>query len=243
MKTLAQNSSILTGSALATRSWWNCVVPDADCVLACQPKGAASEAASYTNLVPGSTLTLAGRSGAAPSWTSAGGWENSTSVEKEILFGFPRPNLGKTHTVIARLIPATQTSQWNYGGVIGTRIPNNIVPIAIGGLNSTNFGYGLTTAGVSYTRSSMVGVDLVVASARKNYDVKLYIDGSNVPLDVGGTLPDPNSIDYTMYSMFVRDPGPGSETYYRGKILAIAVYQGQLLPEQISIISAKMAAL
>lgn len=57
-------------AAAAAANWWE--VAGKTCVAAYQPKGAASLAASYTNLANPGTYDAA--PGVAPSWTSGAGW-------------------------------------------------------------------------------------------------------------------------------------------------------------------------
>lgn len=59
-----------SGVAVAAANWWE--VPGKTCVAAYQPKGAASYAASKTNLANPGTYDAA--EGVAPSWAAATGW-------------------------------------------------------------------------------------------------------------------------------------------------------------------------
>lgn len=208
------------GAGAAAADWWlSGGVSAANCVVAYQPKGAASLAASYTNLANPGTYTAA--PGVAPTFAAATGWTFAAESTTYLNTG---------------IVPA---SGWSFiirfngtadGGVpIGTYKPN------------ARFFVQLGSTVVVYASGSLVVVSPqatsgVLAIAGQQGYRNGTADGAAI-----SAWTDTTTLSIYIGAHSRSDTGIGS--YYTGSIQAIAIYNATLSAAQVSGISAAMAAL
>jgi len=202
------------GGAWTAAGWWD--VEGKTCVAAYQAKGAASYAASLSNLANPGTYDLT--EVAAPDWATGTGWTFDSADRLNTGYAFSANN-----TVIVRFTPASNghtrkicTTTSEYVRVALTRDYTNVIKyIANGNAN----GSSALSDGTSY----------VVALANG----KGYLDGSS-----DATIGSPSSNNGTMNIGAYN----ASDTT-AGSIAAFAMYSSELSGDEISALSTAMAAL
>ena len=206
-----------------TADWW--AVPGKACVAAYQSIGAASLAASYTNLANPGTYDAA--PGGAPTWASATGWTfNGTQYLETGIASDEEPM-----TVLARVVvpgvaslPAIVSSTAAYGATLrltnGTRY-----------LNLQEDAYSQvaqSSTAVSTSESRVLGFSF---AANKSWS--LWIDGAD---DKSGT-----------YSRLFSGGGTfrlgRASNSWNSSIQALAIYSDTLSGAEVATLSAAMAAL
>lgn len=204
-------------AAAAAPAWW--YVAGKTCVAAYQPKGAASLAASYSNLAQPGTYDAA--PGVAPTWASATGWT----------FNGTNQYLATGITAISNTW--TMLVQFSGGSSSGDRC-------LVGGYNGSgtaDFSLWQITAGKSYYNNNQL-----LASAN-------YITTGNLALAGKAAYKDgvaDGTITGGAVSSAVINIGRAAGInlyYYAGSIQAIAIYSATLTAGEVAAVSAAMAAL
>lgn len=208
-------------------NWWEPSTGSYTVVAAYQAKGAASLAASYVNLANPGTYDLT--EGTAPAFDTADGWTfngntNSRYLKTGVVWG------AATWSAIVRF--SDSHNQWGLAADAGAA--SNRVGFLLGSASGTN--YRWCNAGeVSATWSVTAGV---IAFA----DRKRYTDGSPAAggdIASGGSTP-----GVELYiGCLNRGDSPLANTYYTGKIQAIALYSTTLDATQVAEITDNMEAL
>ena len=218
-----------SSQAAVASSWWLAGgIAAADCIVAYQPKGAASYAASKVNLANPGTYNATDIN--APDWATATGWYFS-GVNKGLNAAYPSDT--KPVTYIARIkCPANAAAQ---RAIFGTTKDGGAV-LRINTNNSITFtGYGKFDV---FTAGAIIGdTDMVIAAT---YDVSgnwaLYIDGSLVN---SGT----NDKTFVTASYGQIGIARNNATDYIGYIYALAVDNIAINGTQVSALTTAMAAL
>ncbi len=173
-----------------------------------QPKGAASQAASYVNLVNPGTYDAA--PGVAPSWSSGTGWAWNGSTQY-LTTGIV-PVVDRTWSAIVRFSDASavdyavpfgvQTNDGN-GNVVFDVLPN---PVSQAG-GWENSGYLLMTGGVS------AGVMAIAGDTG-------YLDG----VAESGSISFQAGINVAEITIGCRNLGASQAMFFNGKIQALAIW-------------------
>lgn len=201
-------------------SWWlTGGIPAANCIAAYQPKGAASLAASYTNLANAGTYDAA--PGVAPGWGAATGWTFNGSTQY-LMTGFVQ---AEGMTGIVRFSNHTNDTR----ALFGSRgDPRFYVIARLNGINlSCSYGDGNAI-------SAPIATGGVVANAGGN----LYRDGAyeaQYTTWVGSS--------YAQIAIGAFNRGASIDLYAAAEIQAIAFYNVTLSAPQVAAVSAAMAAL
>ena len=214
-----------SGRGGAAAAWWlSGGVSAANAIAVYQPIGAASLAASYTNLANPGTYNAA--PGVAPTWAAVTGWTFNGSTQYLTTGVVPVNN--QTWSIIGRFASATVS-----GGTV------------IGGGNS-----GLTTAILLQPRraaNSAVGYFsgqfLQVAPAMSDGVMAVAgIYGYRNATVESGTIP---SAPGSFSACFVGAANNGGSPllYFSGSIQSIAIYNTTLSAAQVAAISSAMSAL
>lgn len=182
----------MIGGAVSA-GWWDAggTIPAANCIAAYQPKGAASLAASYTNLANPGTYNAA--PGSAPDWDSTNGWKfDGTS---DFLTTGITPTLSWTG-IVRFSNHATVANGYYFGAYNGAN--QNFAIVQYTATSKYYFGYQVgDTLSVEVTSTAAA----VVAVAGKN----AYRNGSS-----DGTIPAGGSNPtYTIYIGVVNTTGGG----------------------------------
>lgn len=201
----------------------------ANCIVAYAPKGAASLAASYTNLANPGTYTAA--PGVAPTFDTATGWSFAAASTQYLTTGVVVN--GGNYTVILRFSGATD---WvgTQSRPIGTANASNTNPrLFIVGHNVQNLMYYTNGAGTANKAPQISGGVVAVAGN------KAYRNGT----DEGITLPAWSGTNNNGLFIGAQNGGGTPEFYYTGSVQAAAIYDSTLTAPQVAAISAAMAAL
>lgn len=186
-----------------------------------QPKGAASQAASYVNLARPGAYDAA--PGVAPTWSAANGWIFNGALAQYLT---------------TSLIPG---SYWSLlirydsmvGGstLIGGRKPSGLpdgmgIGLAVG--SNTAFDYGNR---ISVPLGDASGI-LAIAGTRA------YRNG----IDVGGPLA---GVPVTPGALYIGayNNSPAASGFCTGNIQAVAIYNAVLTPAQVAAVSSAMASI
>lgn len=206
----------------AAAPWWQ--VSGKTCVIAYQPKGAASQAASYSNLANPGTYDAA--AGSVPTWASGTGWTFNGSSQY----------LTTGWTVSSTSV--TAICRFSGGGTTGD-------PILLGAVSSGSKRLYLCTydssgRGVGYGNDYRVyvtpGITSGVLAVAGNQG---YRNGS---ADGGTISPNSTAAGLTVYVGCYN--GAGSPQYYfTGNILAVAIYSAVLTSGEVSALTTRMNAL
>ena len=197
----------------ATANWWE-AGGATGCVAAYQPKGAASLAASYSNLANPGTYDAA--PGVAPTWDATNGWIFSGS---QYLTTGSAP-IAHTYTVAVVFTGAPSAVQviFGYFGALAFRIiPNRL---------TNGVGYGQT-----YVAPGLAAGVLVLAGQNGYRNGSLDTAAANVG---SGTSADP-------YIAAQNQGGPVA--YYAGNIQALGIWNNVLDGTKAAAVSTAMAAL
>ena len=204
-----------SGVAVATSNWWE--VPGKTCVAAYQPKGAASYAASKTNLAnPGTYDATLGPDAGAPDWSSSTGWhlDNTHWFTTGVL-------AQGTWSIICRIGSYTESGGQNAFGNQAYR------GFAVG-----PYWYGARVYGTNGGENAIAPKapqDSVLCLAGK----KVYVDGT----DWGFNLPG------TAKNQPVCIPDDAGTFRMNGLWYAGAIYSGTLSQSEVQALSTLMGAL
>jgi hypothetical protein len=198
--------------------WWlSGGISAANCIAAYQPKGAASYAASLTDLSgTGNDAT----EGTAPDWSSADGWDFDSANTEYLDTGI---TILKTYTMIIKFTESPDAVQVvcgsyeNSGANVHRIIPNR---------NNGSYYYGNT----SIPGDIVAGVMAIAGDDG-------YLDGSldreNVDVDDSEST----------YYIGAQHQGASAAAPYGGKVQAFAAYNTVLSADQISALTTAMNAL
>lgn len=206
----------------ATPWWLSGGISAANCVAAYQPKGAASLAASYTNLANPGTYNAA--PGVAPTWDAVNGWKFSTG---QYLVAVIHPRDHWSALIRVSDVRAVTNALF---GVRGTTTDNNRFGIISTG-SERQYHHG--AAGSLFGAKISSGIVGVV-------DHQGYANGvaDGLPTGAWGT-------DQSAYSMYIgafnlAGTLYGADTKY---IQAFAIYNTAISAAQVAALTAAMAAL
>lgn len=215
----------------APAEWWLAGgINAADCLAAFAAKGAASQAASYTNLANPGTHDLTVPS-AAPTWNAATGWTFNGSTQYLRTTGVP-PFNGQARSMVARY--ANHTNQAGRVAILGTTGTDGtyarfvLCPWFDG--NACTYFNG-SFAGRRTAAPAMTGGVLGVAG--RNAYRNGVADGA-----IG--------VDANSPAMFPLDVGreyAGGAWWYAGDIIAFATYTVDIGATAMAAVSAALAAL
>jgi len=201
-------------------------VSAANCVAAYQPKGAASLAASYTNLATPGTYTAA--PGTAPTFAAATGWSFAQASSTYLTTGIV-PASG--WSAIVRLSDAIYNSSASApvlgSGVVGSSNSFQLIPI------ETTNALSLFVYGNAFNNSTKVTAGVLALAGSS-----MYIDGSSAG-SVGGTF----SGSGVALVIGAHNNAGTIARHVTAKIQAIAIYNTTLTAPQVAAFSAAMAAL
>ena len=207
----------VTGTPAA--GWW--VVAGKTCVAAYQPIGAASLAASYTNLANPGTYDAA--PGVAPTWASGTGWTFNAALVQRLLTGIV-PADG--WTAICKFSDATANGNAIFGSYTGN---TTRFIIQIGATNIT-YQQGFYT---TVTPTLTAGV--LAISGQRGYR-NGTAEGSAISAWSGTAT---SQIAIGGYAT----SGTNVVANLTGKIQAVAIYSDTLSGAEVATLSAAMAAL
>lgn len=196
--------------------WW--AVTGKTCVAAYQPIGAASLAASYTNLANSGTNNAA--PGTAPTWASATGW----------VFN------GSTQYLTTGVVPA---DGWSAICRYSNRSSTAGYVMGIGQTVGQYFGFIPTASNVIYGLGGTISVapaldsGVVAISGQRAY--------RNGSVD-GGTISSWSGTTSLIIYIGAANRGVPNN-YFAGNIQAIAIYSDTLSGAEVAAVSAAMAAL
>lgn len=203
----------------AALGWW--VVPGKTCVAAYQPKGAASLAASYSNLQSPGTYDAAPV--VAPGWAAGTGWAFN----------------GTAYLTTGIIAAAGWSMMIRYASTVGTGVmagarstaasTDRFYLGASNGSNQVRYGYGVL---LSVTPQLLTGT-LAVAGAQG------YRDGASDGAAIGGS-PAGLSVDIWIGGY---NQANSIQLPYVGNVLAMAVYSATLSAAEVATLYAAMAAL
>lgn len=219
-------------AAAAAVPWWLAGgVEAANAIAVYQPKGAASLAASYSNLANPGTYDAA--PGVAPTWASATGWTFSGT---EYLLSSLSPNQ-RPLTYILRI---KTTGTTGYRTLIGGDASGDAYSFDLTAttnvprlLKQNAVLIGNATSGFASGADTVVAVTYSAAGAYSH-----HLNGSGNGSGTNNIAP--GSSDTMVFGM-QRPIAP--QQPYNGKIFAIAVYNTTLTAPQVAAVSATMAAL
>jgi hypothetical protein len=203
--------------------WWTGLL------VAYQPKGAASLAASYANLGTAGAANNAAP-GSAPTWNATDGWicDGSAWLTPGTL------NLGTVHTVAIASIPASQEGVYNFGPMVGRNDASGIAPAYVGGLLADTIGYTEANSTVTAAVPSMLGAVHTIITVRNGTSVLVYLDGA--PRSTTGTIANTAADGLLLLSRTMAYK-------YRGTIRAMGAVGSVLDAAQVAALHAAMAAL
>lgn len=206
------------GRGGAAAQWWlSGGVSAANAIAVYQPKGAASLAASYTNLANPGTYTAA--PGVAPTFDAATGWTFNGSSQ----YLTTGVNPSGSWSMLLRMANAPAATRY-IAGVSATNQAFFFLNVATAVLFYNN-----TAATGGINKTGAPGADVLAIAG-----VNAYRNGSVV----SGTMP--GTAQATAAVEIGRVAGTN---FYSGDILAFALYDTTLSAAQVAAISAAMAAL
>ncbi|MBP6471216.1 MAG: hypothetical protein KBE23_06465 [Chloroflexi bacterium] len=206
--------------------WW--LAGDAPAPLAAyQPLGAASQAASYTNIANPGVYTVVPT--VEPAWSGTDGWIFSGSQYMDTTLAI---SPWTTKTVLCRFSNATVQGDGTLVGVTQTTsaimlIPNSAVG---GGSHVARIGRAPTYYAPPLTQG------VLGASAQNGY-VNGVLDGKVCNPYTGGTT------KTVHIGCLWAGTAPTGGTYFIGHIQAVVMYDYELTADQMAAVSAAMAAL
>lgn len=216
--------------AAAAAPWWlSGGVAAANAVAVYQPKGAASLAASYSNLANPGTYDAA--PGVAPTWDAATGWTFAAASSQYLTTGIT-PTLASGYTpwsVLVQFSGSPAAGQMLFGcGIAGESAANawkmqpNIVNVSKRYHNGGRTGAGAVATAGNMAMAGQTG----------------YFDGAFNVTFTGGSFA-------TAYPIFLGaiNTGAGAAEYLSGNMQAVAIYNTTLTAAQVFAVSTAMAAL
>jgi hypothetical protein len=213
----------VSGRRAAVTPWWlSGGVSAANAIAVYQPIGAASLAASYTNLANPGTFDAA--PGVAPTWSAVDGWIFGGSPQR-LTTGYT-PTVPQAHTALIRFSDVTSVGgRWLFGAQSG----------GIFGIQPKD---DQATPNVAYLSGFFVRVNPQLLSG------VLGISGNQGFRNgtAEGTITNAGNVGVPIFLGAVNAGGsPGG--YITAKIQAFAIYTPALTAPQVAAISAAMAAL
>ena len=208
----------------AAANWWE-AGGATGAVAVYQPKGAASLAASYSNLANPGTYDAA--PGVAPTWASGTGW---TFAGTQYLKSGITPADG--YSVVVRVSNYAQAYTASFGTRASSTARFYIMPNTINGGGSSIFAYASIEQGTGSGTSVVNGVLAMTKDAGYKDGVIITAISSTWVGAAGGTV-----------YIGARDRAGAADYYMTGDIQAIAIYNTTLTAPQVAAVSAAMAAL
>lgn len=210
-------------AAAAVADWWT--VAGKTCVAAYQPKGAASRAASYSNLANPGTYDAA--PGNAPGWSSATGWVFNGSTQ--YLTTGVVPSGTQTWSQIIRFANYGNGGGWLCGTVGGAGTYMILTPNYNGATNDWRIYRSATQVLVS---------PRIAAGVMATAGAECYLNGIN-----DGTLSaGSGALKYEYYIGGINNGGSVAGLQSTD-VLAFAIYSAVLTAGEVATLSAAMAAL
>ena len=204
--------------------WW--VVAGKTCVAAYQPIGAASLAASYTNLANPGTYDAA--PGVAPTWASGTGWTGNGSSMYLSTGIYGTAN----YTYIIRVANVTDS----LSHPMGHFNTNQRLSLTPNFSFTVRWGWGNSAVDALSTAPAMTsGVLAINAVAGYRNGVS---DKSTASNPWTGTMASP-----LVMLARTRSDASAVDSYYNGSLLAVAIYSDTLSGAEVATVSAAMAAL
>lgn len=193
----------------------------ANCVAAYQPKGAASLAASYVNLVSPGTYDAA--PGVAPTWAAGTGWTFNGSSQYLATGVIP---VGTTWSAFIQFSNRTSGgNRWLFG-VLGGALAFGVVPALFSGF--IQYYNGNSVLGSAAVASGNLGVAGLVG----------YLNGTSSGSITSG------SPTYTQGVFIGALNSAGTpQSYIACNVQAVAIFNSTLTPAQVAILAVAMAAL
>lgn len=209
--------------AAAAADWWE--VAGKTCVAAYRAKGAASLAASYTNLADPGTYDAA--PGTAPSWASGTGWTFNGSSQY-LTTGIT--TIDDTWTFLARVSSVAGSGARGIIGSYNSGVGASLIQIGdsvVDAYNGLDYPSGLVQNAPTMTAG-------VYAMAGKTLYRNGVAEANPVPAGAGTFL--------TAFIGAININGSAGN-FFNGNIQAVAIYSDTLTPGEIATLSAAMAAL
>ena len=199
----------------AAGGWWlSGGIAAADCIVAYQPKGAASYAASKVNLAnPG---TYDGTDGNAPTWDAVNGWTFDGS-DDSIITGY-KPTGTQVQSVIIRF--SDFGGDYNDKPLVGYWGGENAKSIFVNPRNRKTGKRAFICVDSPVVQGGTRMASGVVAVCGDGTDSKVYADGS---FDYSETQGEYNLASYSEASVTIGSLN-GSTQYAPGKVQAFAIY-------------------
>lgn len=208
-----------SGVAVAGANWWE--VPGKTCVAAYQPKGAASYAASKTNLANPGTYDAA--EGTAPSWAAATGWTFDGSDDYL--------NTGiNPKGIWSMFIAFNSASPGNICGRRTAPLNNSFYLVPTGGA-----GERVAQNDGQYVRVSPGAVSSGVFGLAHD---EMYLNGIS-----DGEMPSPSPLSGILPIYLGGINNNGSPAYCAVVITAFAIWSDTLTDSEVATVSTAMAAL
>lgn len=209
--------------AAAVPWWLSGGVAAANCVAVYQPKGAASLAASYSNLANPGTYDAA--SGVAPTWASGTGWTFN----------------GTTQYLLTGILPVIDTSTICRFDSASGSASRALFGVSVSANNWRH--YVRVREGGAFRRWASGSSTVLMGGALTSGVVALcgsqaYLDGAP-DATISRTWANP-TIDIAIGA---ERTVAGAQAWYSGNIVAVAIYNTILSAAQVALISAAMAAL
>lgn len=209
-------------AAAAAAAWY--VVAGKTCVAAYQPKGAASLAASYTNLANPGTYDAA--PGSAPTWDVTNGWIFNGS--SQYLTTGVTPATSQTWSMLVRFSGGSATGDHCVVGSLDTyfwflQCSDSSNKRAYGNGNTA---YIEGAAGVTSGVLAVAGRKTYLNGAPDTADIAAATGGTARPTYIGA-----------------RNTSGSAGTWYGGNVQAVAIYSAILTAGEVATVSAAMAAL
>lgn len=208
-------------AAVASGGWWDNNGAISGCVAAYAAKGAASLAASYTNLTGNATFDAV--PSASPAWDTTNGWQLATN--KALDTGVVPTS---SYSIIVRVANWTRTPT---NCLFGTYVSSAANAYYVQSSTSTNSNYS-NGAVLSVTSSITSGVIAVAGKA-------VYHNGSNVGTIGAGA----NTPVYSIYIGALHTGGGALSQYTTANVLALAIYSTTLSAGNVATITTAMQAL
>lgn len=204
-------------------------ISPADCVAAYQPKGAASYAASKANLTGNTTYDLT--EGTAPTWSAGVGLTFNGS--NQYLRTNYYPSKGANLSIIVRAYQLAGTDIQTIIGLHANSSPYNGVFLrlaAFGSLSYNRYANDGTSAGIS---TATTGDHVIGVAGREG-----FLDGVSEQTfsSLAQAFP-----AYDLYIGAVHYSSPIQ--FFKGDVIAVAIYETVLTALQVAKVTAAMAAL
>ena len=209
-------------AAAAAAGWWE--VAGKTCVAAYQPKGAASLAASYSNLANPGTNDAA--PGTAPTWDSATGWTFTRTSSQYLMTTIVATN-DQSWSMLARYSNAS-----SYNQALGqvSDGSNREFGMFLSGQTTTYFTSG------GYLQKNYSAVTAGVWGLAGNV---AYING----VAQSGTISAPSGSIISAMPIAAKWNGSTASDFFGGNIQAWVIYSDTLTAGEVATVSAAMAAL